>query len=141
VVFGGASTGVGARRTGPRIAEQLVATARASCTSSTSTARAPPAGTSSGRAIAPDGDPAPARGGVDTRWDPAAFAAGATRIVTSMAVVDDPPQLAARSRSPVVAGVGLDPGPSGWPRFPGSGTARLAPPTLAGVVGELADAA
>jgi phosphoribosylformimino-5-aminoimidazole carboxamide ribotide isomerase len=66
-----------------------------------------------------------------------AFAAGATRIVTSMAIADDPAALAAGLE---VAGawlaVGLDPRPE---RLAAYRWQRGGPPTLAAVVGELAD--
>ncbi len=66
-----------------------------------------------------------------------AFAAGATRVVTSMAIADDPEALAAGLE---VAGawlaVGLDPRPERLAAFPWQ---RTGAPTLAGVVAELAD--
>jgi phosphoribosylformimino-5-aminoimidazole carboxamide ribotide isomerase len=66
-----------------------------------------------------------------------AFAAGATRVVTSMAIADDPGALAAGLE---VAGawlaVGLDPRPERLAAFPWH---RAGTPTLEGVVGELAD--
>ena len=66
-----------------------------------------------------------------------AFAAGATRVVVSMAVADDPAALAAGLE---VAGdwlaVGLDPRPERLAAFPWH---RSGPPTLAGLVGELTD--
>ena len=65
------------------------------------------------------------------------FAAGATRVVVSMAVADDPVALAAGLD---VAGdwlaVGLDPRPERLAAYPWR---RNAPPTLTGIVGELAD--
>jgi len=79
-------------------------------------------------------------GGVDTADGiRLAFAAGATRVVTSMAIADDPSALAEGLE---VAGawlaVGLDPRPERLAAFPwhrrGSAT-----PTLDGVVGELVD--
>ena len=77
-------------------------------------------------------------GGVDTADAiRLAFAAGATRVVTSMAIADDPEALAAGLE---VAGawlaVGLDPRPERLAAFPWH---RAGPPTLEGVVGELAD--
>jgi phosphoribosylformimino-5-aminoimidazole carboxamide ribotide isomerase len=76
-------------------------------------------------------------GGVDTADGiRLAFAAGATRVVTSMAIADDPEALAAGLE---VAGawlaVGLDPRPDRLARFPWR---RPGSPTLAGVVDELA---
>lgn len=77
-------------------------------------------------------------GGVDTPDGiRLAFAAGATRVVASMAIADDPAALAAGLE---VAGawlaVGLDPRPERLAAYPwhGGGSA-----TLAGVVAELAD--
>ncbi len=77
-------------------------------------------------------------GGVDTADGiRLAFAAGATRVVASMAIADDPTELAAALE---VAGawlaVGLDPRPERLTAFPWQ---RAGSPTLAGVVGELAD--
>ncbi len=77
-------------------------------------------------------------GGVDTADSiRLAFAAGATRVVVSMAVADDP---AALAESLEVAGdwlaVGLDPRPERLAAFPWR---RNGPPTLAGLVAELAD--
>jgi phosphoribosylformimino-5-aminoimidazole carboxamide ribotide isomerase len=79
-------------------------------------------------------------GGVDTADGiRLAFAAGATRVVTSMAIVDDPSAL---TDALDVAGdwlaVGLDPRPERLAAFPWH-RAGSAPPTLAGVVGKLAD--
>jgi phosphoribosylformimino-5-aminoimidazole carboxamide ribotide isomerase len=66
-----------------------------------------------------------------------AFAAGATRVVTSMAIVDDPTGLA---DAIAVAGawlaVGLDPRPERLAAFPWH---RAGPPTLDAVVSELAE--
>jgi phosphoribosylformimino-5-aminoimidazole carboxamide ribotide isomerase len=66
-----------------------------------------------------------------------AFAAGATRVVVSMAIADDPVALAAGLE---VAGdwlaVGLDPRPERLAAYPWH---RSGSPTLAGIVGELAD--
>ena len=77
-------------------------------------------------------------GGVDTADGiRLAFAAGATRVVTSMAIADDP---AALDEGLEVAGawlaVGLDPRPERLSAFPWT---RGGSPTLAGVVGELAE--
>jgi phosphoribosylformimino-5-aminoimidazole carboxamide ribotide isomerase len=77
-------------------------------------------------------------GGVDTADAiRLAFAAGATRVVTSMAIADDPEALAAGLK---VAGawlaVGLDPRPERLAAFPWH---RPGTPTLSGVVAELAD--
>jgi phosphoribosylformimino-5-aminoimidazole carboxamide ribotide isomerase len=77
-------------------------------------------------------------GGVDTADGiRLAFAAGATRVVTSMAIVDDPTGLA---DAIAVAGawlaVGLDPRPERLAAFPWH---RAGPPTLDAVVSELAD--
>jgi phosphoribosylformimino-5-aminoimidazole carboxamide ribotide isomerase len=77
-------------------------------------------------------------GGVDTADAiRLAFAAGATRVVTSMAIADDPEALAAGLE---VAGawlaVGLDPRPERLAAFPWH---RAGAPTLEGVVGELAE--
>lgn len=66
-----------------------------------------------------------------------AFAAGATRVVLAMSVVDDPPRLAACLE---VAGdwlaVGLDPRPDRLAAFPWR---RASVPTLEALVGELVD--
>jgi phosphoribosylformimino-5-aminoimidazole carboxamide ribotide isomerase len=77
-------------------------------------------------------------GGVDTADGiRLAFAAGATRVVASMAVADDPAALAAGLE---VAGawfaVGIDPRPERLAAFPWR---RAGTPTLDGVVAELAD--
>jgi phosphoribosylformimino-5-aminoimidazole carboxamide ribotide isomerase len=77
-------------------------------------------------------------GGVDTADGiRLAFAAGATRVVTSMAIVDDPTGLA---EALAVAGawlaVGLDPRPERLSAFPWH---RAGPPTLDAVVSELVD--
>ena len=77
-------------------------------------------------------------GGVDTADGiRLAFAAGATRVVASMAIADDPAALAAGLE---VAGawlaVGLDPRPDRLAAFPWQ---RTGAPTLAGVGAELAD--
>jgi phosphoribosylformimino-5-aminoimidazole carboxamide ribotide isomerase len=77
-------------------------------------------------------------GGVDTADGiRLAFAAGATRVVVSMAVADDPAALAAGLE---VAGdwlaVGLDPRPERLAAYPWR---RGGAPTLAGVIGELTD--
>jgi phosphoribosylformimino-5-aminoimidazole carboxamide ribotide isomerase len=81
-------------------------------------------------------------GGVDTADGiRLAFASGATRVVASMAIADDPAALAAGLE---VAGawlaVGLDPRPERLAAFPWQRTgAGASPPTLAGVIGELAE--
>ena len=77
-------------------------------------------------------------GGVDTADGiRLAFAAGATRVVTSMAIADDPQALAEGLE---VAGawlaVGLDPRPERLAAFPWQ---RAGAATLAGVVADLAD--
>jgi len=77
-------------------------------------------------------------GGVDTADGiRLAFAAGATRVVTSMAIADDP---AALAEGLEVAGawlaVGLDPRPERLAAFPWQ---RPGAPTLAGVVADLAE--
>jgi phosphoribosylformimino-5-aminoimidazole carboxamide ribotide isomerase len=77
-------------------------------------------------------------GGVDTADGiRQAFAAGATRVVTSMAIVDDPTGL---TEALAVAGawlaVGLDPRPERLSAFPWH---RAGPPTLDTVVSELAE--
>ena len=77
-------------------------------------------------------------GGVDTADGiRLAFAAGATRVVTSMAIVDDPTGLAdAISVAGAWLAVGLDPRPERLAAFPWH---RAGPPTLDAVVSELAD--
>jgi phosphoribosylformimino-5-aminoimidazole carboxamide ribotide isomerase len=77
-------------------------------------------------------------GGVDTADGiRLAFAAGATRVVTSMAIVDDPTGLAeAISVAGAWLAVGLDPRPERLAAFPWH---RAGPPTLGAVVSELAD--
>ena len=77
-------------------------------------------------------------GGVDTADGiRLAFAAGATRVVTSMAIVDDPMGLAdAISVAGAWLAVGLDPRPERLAAFPWH---RAGPPTLDAVVSELAD--
>ena len=146
VFWPGASTGVGAPTDRPeRIAEQLVASgARILHLVDFDGARSgrPENLEAVGAIAARTAVPLQLAGGVDTADGiRLAFAAGATRIVTSMAVVDDPGELAAALE---VAGswlaVGLDPRPERLAAFPwhgrGSGSA---PPMLADVVGELAD--
>ena len=75
-------------------------------------------------------------GGVDTADGiRLAFAAGATRVVTSMAIVDDPPALAdALELAGAWLAVGLDPRPERLAAFPWH---RPGPPTLDAVVSEL----
>ena len=146
VFWPGASTGVGAPTDRPeRIAEQLVAGgARLIHLVDFDGARSgrpenlEAVGAIAGRTAVP----LQLAGGVDTADGiRLAFAAGATRVVTSMAIADDPTELAAAL---AVAGswlaVGLDPRPERLAAFPWhrAGSA-FAPPTLAGVVGELAD--
>jgi phosphoribosylformimino-5-aminoimidazole carboxamide ribotide isomerase len=146
VFWPGASTGVGAPTDRPeRIAEQLVASgARILHLVDFDGARSgrPENLEAVGAIAAQTAIPLQLAGGVDTADGiRLAFAAGATRIVTSMAIVDDPDELAAALE---VAGswlaVGLDPRPERLAAFPWQrhGSAS-APPTLAGVVGELAD--
>jgi phosphoribosylformimino-5-aminoimidazole carboxamide ribotide isomerase len=142
VFWPGASSGIGAPTDRPdRIAEQLVASgARLIHLVDFDGAR-------SGRpenlevigAIASRvAVPLQVAGGVDTADGiRLAFAAGATRVVASMAIADDPKGLAAALE---VAGswlaVGLDPRPERLAAFPWQ---RGGPPTVVGVVGELAD--
>jgi phosphoribosylformimino-5-aminoimidazole carboxamide ribotide isomerase len=142
VFWPGASSGIGAPTDRPdRIAEQLVASgARLIHLVDFDGAR-------SGRpenlevigAIASRvAVPLQVAGGVDTADGiRLAFAAGATRVVASMAIADDPEGLAAALE---VAGswlaVGLDPRPERLAAFPWQ---RGGPPTVVRVVGELAD--
>jgi phosphoribosylformimino-5-aminoimidazole carboxamide ribotide isomerase len=148
VYWPGASSGVGAPTDRPdRIAEQFVASgARLIHLVDFGGARSGrPENLEAVGAIASRvAVPLQLAGGVDTADGiRLAFAAGATRVVTSMAIVDDP---AALADALGVAGdwlaVGLDPRPERLAAFPwhraGSGSAS-APPTLAAVVGELAD--
>jgi phosphoribosylformimino-5-aminoimidazole carboxamide ribotide isomerase len=146
VYWPGASSGVGAPTDRPeRIAEQLVAGG------ATLIHLVDFGGARSGRpenleavgAIASRiAVPLQLAGGVDTADGiRLAFAAGATRVVTSMAIVDDPSALA---EALGVAGdwlaVGLDPRPERLAAFPWQRRGSAAgPPSLAGVVGELAD--
>jgi len=142
VFWPGASTGVGAPTDRPeRIAEQLVASgARLIHLVDFDGARSgrPENLEAVGAIASRTAVPLQVAGGVDTADGiRLAFAAGATRVVTSMAIVDDPTELAAALQ---VAGswlaVGLDPRPERLAAFPWR---RDGPPTLAGVVGELAD--
>jgi phosphoribosylformimino-5-aminoimidazole carboxamide ribotide isomerase len=148
VFWPGASSGVGAPTDRPeRIAEQLVAAgARLIHLVDFGGARSGrPENLEAVGAIASRiAVPLQLAGGVDTADGiRLAFAAGATRVVASMAIVDDPTALADALE---VAGswlaVGLDPRPERLAAFPwhrvgfASGSA---PPTLAAVVGELAD--
>ena len=77
-------------------------------------------------------------GGVDTADGiRLAFAAGATRVVTSMAIADDPAALAeGLEGAGAWLAVGLDPRPERLAAVPWH---RAGTPTLDGVVGELAD--
>jgi phosphoribosylformimino-5-aminoimidazole carboxamide ribotide isomerase len=142
VFWPGASTGIGAPTDRPdRIAEQLVASgARVLHLVDFDGARSgrPENLEAVGAIAARTAIPLQLAGGVDTADGiRLAFAAGATRVVTSMAIVDDPTALAAALE---VAGswlaVGLDPRPERLAAFPWH---RGEQPTLAGVVGELAD--
>ena len=142
VFWPGASTGVGAPTDRPeRIAEQLVASgARVLHLVDFDGARSgrPENLQAVGAIAAQTAVPLQLAGGVDTADGiRLAFAAGATRVVTSMAIVDDPDELAAALE---VAGswlaVGLDPRPERLAAFPWH---RGDPPTLADVVGELAE--
>jgi phosphoribosylformimino-5-aminoimidazole carboxamide ribotide isomerase len=142
VYWPGASTGVGAPTDRPeRIAEQLVAAgARLIHLVDFDGARSgrPENLEAIGAIAARTAIPLQVAGGVDTADGiRLAFAAGATRVVASMAIVDDPAELGAALE---VAGswlaVGLDPRPERLAAFPWH---RDGPPALAGVVGELAD--
>jgi phosphoribosylformimino-5-aminoimidazole carboxamide ribotide isomerase len=142
VFWPGASTGVGVPTDRPeRIAEQLVASgARLIHLVDFDGARSgrPENLEAVGAIASRTAVPLQLAGGVDTADGiRLAFAAGATRVVASMAIVDDPTELAAALE---VAGswlaVGLDPRPERLAAFPWH---RDGPPTLAGVVGELAD--
>lgn len=146
VFWPGASTGVGAPTDRPeRIAEQFVASgARLIHLVDFGGARSGhPENLDAVGAIASRvAVPIQLAGGVDSADAiRLAFAAGATRIVTSMAVADDPDALAAAL---AVAGawlaVGLDPRPERLAAFPWHRSGPTGgPPSLAGVVGELAD--
>jgi phosphoribosylformimino-5-aminoimidazole carboxamide ribotide isomerase len=142
VFWPGASTGVGVPTDRPeRIAEQLVASGarRIHLVDFDGARSGRPENLEAVGAIASrTAVPLQLAGGVDTADGiRLAFAAGATRVVASMAIVDDPTELAAALE---VAGswlaVGLDPRPERLAAFPWH---RDGPPTLAGVVGELAD--
>lgn len=142
VFWPGASTGVGAPTDRPdRIAQDLVAAgARVIHLVDFDGARSgrPENLESIGAIASRVAVPIQVAGGVDTADGiRLAFAAGATRIVASMAVADDPAGLA---EALDVAGswlaVGLDPRPERLAAFPWQ---RGGPPTVAGVVGQLAD--
>jgi phosphoribosylformimino-5-aminoimidazole carboxamide ribotide isomerase len=142
VFWPGASAGVGAPTDRPeRIAEQFVASgARLIHLVDFDGARSgrPENLDAVGAIASRTAVPLQVAGGVDTADGiRLAFAAGATRVVASMAIVDDPTELAAALD---VAGswlaVGLDPRPERLAAFPWQ---RGGPPTLADVVGELAD--
>jgi phosphoribosylformimino-5-aminoimidazole carboxamide ribotide isomerase len=142
VFWPGASTGVGAPTDRPdRIAQSLVAAgARVIHLVDFDGARSgrPENLEAIGAIASRVAIPLQIAGGVDTADGiRLAFAAGATRIVASMAVADDPAGLAEALE---VAGswlaVGLDPRPERLAAFPWQ---RGGPPTVAGVVGELAD--
>jgi len=144
VFWPGASTGVGAPTDRPeRIAEQLVAAgARLIHLVDFDGARSgrPENLPAVGAIAATTAVPLQVAGGVDTADGiRLAFAAGATRVVASMAIVDDPTELAAALE---VAGswlaVGLDPRPERLAAFPWHRPGST-PPTLERVVGELAD--
>ena len=141
VFWPGASTGVGAPTDRPdRIAQDLVAAgARVIHLVDFDGARSgrPENLEAIGAIASRVAVPLQIAGGVDTADGiRLAFAAGATRIVASMAVADDPAGLAEALE---VAGswlaVGLDPRPERLAAFPWQ---RGGPPTVAGVVGELA---
>lgn len=150
VYWPGASTGIGAPTDRPdRIAEQLVAAgARVIHLVDFDGARSgrPENLEAIGAIASRVAVPLQVAGGVDTADGiRLVFAAGATRVVASMAIADDASALA---DALAVAGswlaVGLDARPERLAAFPwhraGSGSAAAsAPPTLAGVVGELAD--
>jgi phosphoribosylformimino-5-aminoimidazole carboxamide ribotide isomerase len=142
VYWPGASTGVGAPTDRPdRIAEALVERgARLIHLVDIDGARTGrPANLEAVGAIASRvAVPLQVAGGVDSADGiRLAFAAGATRVVTSMAIADDPSALAAGLE---VAGawlaVGIDPRPERLSAFPWH---RAGTPTLDGVVAELAD--
>ncbi len=148
VYWPGASTGIGAPTDRPdRIAEQLVgAGARLIHLVDFDGARSgrPENLEAIGAIASRVAVPLQVAGGVDTADGiRLVFAAGATRAVASMAIADDATALA---DALAVAGswlaVGLDPRPERLAAFPWhrrDGAAGSAPPTLAGVVGELAD--
>jgi phosphoribosylformimino-5-aminoimidazole carboxamide ribotide isomerase len=142
VFWPGASSGVGAPTDRPeRIAEQLVAAgARLIHLVDFDGARSGrPENLDAVGAIASRvAVPLQVAGGVDTADGiRLAFAAGATRVVASMAIADDPDGLAGALE---VAGswlaVGLDPRPERLAAFPWQ---QAGPPTLPSVVGQLAD--
>ncbi|HET9615398.1 MAG TPA: HisA/HisF-related TIM barrel protein [Candidatus Limnocylindrales bacterium] len=142
VFWPGASAGIGAPTDRPdRIAEQLVAAgARLLHLVDFDGARSgkPENLEAVGSIASRVAVPLQLAGGVDTADGiRLAFAAGATRAVASMAIADDPSGLAAALE---VAGawlaVGLDPRPERLAAFPWH---RDGPPSLAAVVGDLAD--
>jgi phosphoribosylformimino-5-aminoimidazole carboxamide ribotide isomerase len=146
VYWPGASTGIGAPTDRPeRIAEQLVAAgARLIHLVDFDGARSgrPENIEAIGAIASRVAVPLQVAGGVD-RADGIrlVFAAGATRVVVSMAIADD---AAALDEALAVAGswlaVGLDARPERLAAFPWHRPrSASAPPTLAGVVGELAD--
>jgi phosphoribosylformimino-5-aminoimidazole carboxamide ribotide isomerase len=140
VYWPGASSGVGAPTDRPdRIAEQFVASgARLLHLVDFGGARSGrPENLEAVGAIASRvAVPLQVAGGVDTADGiRLAFAAGATRVVTSMAIVDDPPALAdALEVAGAWLAVGLDPRPERLAAFPWH---RPGPPTLDAVVSEL----
>jgi phosphoribosylformimino-5-aminoimidazole carboxamide ribotide isomerase len=152
VYWPGASTGIGAPTDRPdRIAEQLVGSgARLIHLVDFDGARSgrPENLEAIGAIASRIAVPLQVAGGVDTADGiRLVFAAGATRVVASMAIADDPTAL---SDALAVAGswlaVGLDPRSERLAAFPwhgrGSGlssASAAAAPTLAAVVGELAD--
>jgi phosphoribosylformimino-5-aminoimidazole carboxamide ribotide isomerase len=142
VFWPGASTGVGAPTDRPdRSAEQLVtAGARLIHLVDFDGARSGrPENLEAVGAIASRvAVPLQVAGGVDTADGiRLAFAAGATRVVASMALADDEAGLRdALEVAGAWLAVGLDPRPERLAAFPWH---RGGPPTLAGVVGELAD--
>jgi phosphoribosylformimino-5-aminoimidazole carboxamide ribotide isomerase len=145
VYWPGASSGVGAPTDRPdRIAEQFVASgARLIHLVDFGGARSGrPENLEAVGAIASRvAVPLQLAGGVDTADGiRLAFAAGATRVVTSMAVVDDPTALAdALAVAGAWLAVGLDPRPERLAAFPWHGrSATAGPPTLDAVVSELA---
>jgi phosphoribosylformimino-5-aminoimidazole carboxamide ribotide isomerase len=142
VFWPGASTGLGAPTDRPeRIAESFVAKgARLIHLVDFEGARTGrPANLEAVGAIASRvGVPIQVAGGVDTADGiRLAFAAGATRVVVSMSVADDPAELSAGLE---VAGawlaVGLDPRPDRLAAYPWR---RAGSPTLEGIVDEVAD--
>jgi phosphoribosylformimino-5-aminoimidazole carboxamide ribotide isomerase len=142
VYWPGASTGIGAPTDRPeRIAESFVASGARliHLVDFEGARRGRPVNLEAVGAIASRvAIPIQVAGGVDAADGiRLAFAAGATRVVVSMAVADDPAALAAGLE---VAGdwlaVGLDPRPERLAAYPWH---RSGSPTLAGIVGELTD--